>query len=596
MTNPAAYYDLTLGALLTRLAAEHPQREAMIYPHRQLRYSFASLEILVRRVAKGLLYLGIQPGERVALWATNEPEWIILQFALAKIGAILVTVNTSFRTAELAYLLEQSEACAIIAIAGLRDVNYLAAIYELVPELLTTSGTIPQVTSARLPFLRHALVINAPAIGAIRSLPATCPGFIDVSALATWGDQVADHELIACEAARDLDEVINMQYTSGTTGFPKGVMLSHRNIVNNGYWLGEAMGLTPMDRLCLPVPLFHCFGCVIGVLGAYTHAVGLVPVEYFEPLRVLQLVAAEKCTVLYGVPTMFIAELEVLAQIPQAASSLNSTSSNSTSLDSTSLNTTSLDSTSLDLSSLRTGIMAGALCPEILMRQVMEKMHLHEMVIAYGLTEASPGITHTLRHDSLERRTQTVGKVMPELAIHIIDPITQEILPVNTPGELCVRGYNVMRGYYRNVQATVEALITLDGQSGWLRTGDQATIDNEGYVRITGRIKEIIIRGGENIAPKEVEDCLRQFEKIADVYVYSLPSARYGEEIAAAVRLKLGVSCIAEEVRAYCEGRLARFKIPRYIRFVTDFPVTASGKVQRYRLREMHLATLGPVD
>jgi fatty-acyl-CoA synthase len=226
----------------------------------------------------------------------------------------------------------------------------------------------------------------------------------------------------------------------------------------------------------------------------------------------------------------------------------------------------------------------------------MEKMHLHEMVIAYGLTEASPGITHTLRHDSLERRTQTVGKVMPELAIHIIDPITQEILPVNTPGELCVRGYNVMRGYYRNVQATVEALITLDGQSGWLRTGDQATIDNAGYVRITGRIKEIIIRGGENIAPKEVEDCLRQFEKIADVYVYSLPSARYGEEIAAAVRLKLGVSCIAEEVRAYCEGRLARFKIPRYIRFVTDFPVTASGKVQRYRLREMHLATLGPVD
>jgi fatty-acyl-CoA synthase len=618
MTPLAAYRDLTLGTLLTQLATDHPDQEALIYPQRQLRYTFADLETRARQVAKGLLKLGIQPGERVALWATNEPEWVVLQFALAKIGAILVTVNTSFRTAELAYLLAQSEACAIITIGGLRDVDYVAAIYELVPELLTiplnASEVQPRVLdvqrhvphlppqlptnapdieasalavqplkSARLPFLRHALFINAPAMGVIRALPATPNGFLELELLAQWGADVTDEALDARAAAGDLDEVINMQYTSGTTGFPKGVMLSHRNIVNNGYWLGEAMGLTPQDRLCLPVPLFHCFGCVIGVLGAYTHAVGLVPLEYFDPLRVLQLVAAEKCTALYGVPTMFVAALEVLEKL-----NANDLANANTFPDA--------HNAPLDLSSLRTGIMAGALCPEMLMQQVMEKMHLREMVIAYGLTEASPGITHTRRQDTLARRTQTVGKVMPELEVKIIDPITRAVLPVDTAGELCVRGYNVMRGYYRNPAATDEALISLAGQSGWLRTGDQATIDPAGYVRITGRIKEIIIRGGENIAPKEVEDCLRHFEKVADVYVYSVPSQRYGEEVAAAIRLKADVSCTVEEVLAYCATRLARFKIPRYIRFVTDFPVTASGKVQRYRLREMHLALMGAAD
>lgn len=521
------YRDLTVGALLTALARDYPDHEALVYVDRDLRYTFGQLESVARQCAKGLLQLGVQKGERVAVWATNVPEWIILQFALAKIGAILVTVNTSLRAPELEYLLTQSESCALALIRGFKDVDYVA-----------TAGQI-----RRPPHLRHVFYIG----------DETPDGMINLRDVFQAGQTVPDQALDAREAQVELDDVINMQYTSGTTGFPKGVMLTSRNIVNNGYWLGEGLGFTPADRLCLPVPLFHCFGCVIGVLGAYTHATCLIPLEYFDPHKVLEYVHKERATAIYGVPTMF---LNVLEQP---------------------------DFAEFDLTSLRTGIMAGAVCPEPLMRRVIHDMHVPEMTIAYGLTEASPAITMTPRHDSIERRTQTVGKVLPEIEVKIMDPVTGQTLPPNTPGELCSRGYNTMKGYYNKPDETRKAI----DAEGWLHSGDQATLDQDGYVRITGRIKEIIIRGGENISPKEVEDVLRHHPAIADVYVFGVPDRRFGEEVAAAIRLKPDTSATEDDIKAFCREQLAHFKIPRFIRFVESFPMTASGKVQRFRLREL---------
>jgi fatty-acyl-CoA synthase len=540
---PRAYRDVGVGELLALLARDYPQNEALIYPDRRLRYDFSQLEWLARKIATGLLSLGIQTGDRVALWAPNVPEWVVLQFALAKIGAVLVTINTSLRAAEIEYLLNQSETSTLVTVASFRDIDYVDTIYEVVPELRgSEEGSL---RSGKLPFLRNVIFIGDDHPG----------GMIRYDSLIARSESVSDEQLDARLRMQGLDDVINMQYTSGTTGFPKGVMLTNRNIVNNGYWLGEGIALTPRDKVCLPVPLFHCFGCVIGVLGAYTHAAALVPLEWFDPLRALQNVESERCTAIYGVPTMFLGELE------------------------------QLDFHSFDLSSLRTGIMAGALCPEPLMRKAMERMNLTELTIAYGLTEASPGITLTPRDDSVELRTQTVGRVLPEVEVKIVDPASGDECTPGQPGELCCRGYNVMKGYYNNARATTEAIDT----EGWLHTGDQATLDAEGYVRITGRIKELIIRGGENIAPKEIEDLLRQNPKIADVYVYGVPDERLGEEVAAAVRLNQGHQSTLEEIRQFCEGRIARFKIPRSVRFVDSFPMTASGKVQKFKLREMHV-------
>ncbi|MCI0490477.1 MAG: AMP-binding protein [Blastocatellia bacterium] len=541
---PRAYRDVKVGELLTLLARDYPQKEALIYPDRNLRYDFSQLEWYARQIARGLLSLGIERGDRVAVWSPNIPEWVVLQFALAKIGAVLVTVNTSLRAAEIQYLLRQSETSTLITVSSFRDVDYVQTIYELIPELRgSEEGALH---SMRFPYLRNIVYIGDEHPG----------GMIRYDSLLSRSESVSCECLDAHSDAQDLDDVINMQYTSGTTGFPKGVMLTHRNIVNNGYWLGEGLALTPEDKLCVPVPFFHCFGCVIGVLGGYTHATALVPLEWFDPLRVLQYVERERCTALYGVPTMFIAELE------------------------------QLDYHNYDMSSLRTGIMAGSLCPEPLMRKVMEKMNLTEMTIAYGLTEASPGITLTPRSDSVALRTQTVGRVLPEVEVKIVDPATGEECPPGQAGELYCRGYNVMKGYYNNKKATAEAI----DEEGWLHTGDQATIDAEGYVRITGRIKDLIIRGGENIAPKEIEDLLRHHPKIADVYVYGIPDDKYGEEVAAAIRLKPGETTTLDEIREFCEGRIAKFKIPRSIRFVESFPMTASGKVQKFKLREMHMA------
>jgi fatty-acyl-CoA synthase len=524
------YRDVTVGRLLTALANALPDREALIYSHRGMRLTFAALEQEAGTVARGLMAIGVRRADHVALWATNVPEWVVLQFALAKIGAVLVTVNTSLRAHEVEYLLRQSEASTLITMRGFRDLDYLRII-----------GNIQRPHT-----LRRVVVIGDHAGPVADAIP--------YESIRARAESISPDDLDAVGREVAIDDVINMQYTSGTTGFPKGVMLSSRNIVNNGFWLGEGLGFTPDDRLCLCVPLFHCFGCVIGVLGAYTHGAALCPVESFDALLVLETIERERCTALYGVPTMFLAELEH----PEFGR--------------------------FDLTSLRTGVMAGSLCPEAVMKRVLSEMHLHEMTIAYGLTEASPGITHTRRDDTIERRTQTVGRLLPELEVQIVDPATRHVLGVGEAGELCVRGYNVMRGYYNNPEATAAAI----DRAGWLRTGDQATIDPSGYVRITGRIKDLIIRGGENVSPKEVEDLVREHPAVADVAIYGVADEFFGEEVGASIRLKPGMRAEASEIITFCQARIAKFKVPRHVRFVSAFPLTASGKIQKFKLREDH--------
>ena len=525
------FRDVTVGDLLTRLAAALPDREALVYIQGP-RYTFGTLDQEVRTIARALAGIGIERGERVVLWATNVPEWVVLQFALAKIGAILVTANTSLRANEIDYLLRQSEAATLVTIRGFRDVDYLEELGK----------------TAAVRGLKRIIYI-----GGDSPVPPQGPKWYPYAELHAHAESCSEAGLDARGHAVAVDDVINMQYTSGTTGFPKGVMLSSRNIVNNGHALGRELAFTPADRLCLCVPLFHCFGCVIGVLGAFTHGACLCVVEAFDPARVLETIHRERCTALYGVPTMFIAELE------------------------------SPDFARYDLTSLRTGVMAGALCPEPLMRRVMTDMHIPEITIAYGMTESSPGITMTPRDASIANRSRTVGVVLPELEVKIVDPATAAPRAEGGRGELCCRGYNVMKGYYNNPDATSAAI----DAEGWLHTGDEASIDADGYVRITGRIKDIIIRGGENIAPKEIEDRLREHPSVADAYVYGMPDAFFGEAVAAAVRRKTE-SVTGEELMAFCADALAKFKVPRYVRFVSEFPMTASGKIQKYKLREEH--------
>jgi fatty-acyl-CoA synthase len=529
------YRDVTVGHLLTLLARALPDNDALVYEMGP-RFTFDALEQEARTVARGLIAAGVGHGERVVLWATNVPEWIVLQFALAKIGAVLVTANTSLRARDIEYVLRQSEAATLVTIRGFRNLDYVTELRQ--------AGAF----DGRIPALERIIYIGD------GEPPAGVRPYAQLRELAR---AVPDSTLDGRSAAVRVDDVINMQYTSGTTGFPKGVMLSSRNIVNNGHALGTLLGYTPADRLCLCVPLFHCFGCVIGVLGAYTCGASLCPLESFDPRRVLETVHRERCTALYGVPTMFIAELEC----PEFDT--------------------------YDLTSLRTGVMAGSLCPEPLMRRVMSDMHLPEITIAYGMTESSPGITMTPRDCSIAHRSGTVGVVLPDLEVKIIDPATARAVKTGERGELCCRGYNVMTGYYNNPEAT-RAAIDADG---WLHTGDEASIDAEGYVRITGRIKDLIIRGGENIAPKEIEDRLREHPEVADAYVYGVPDDFFGEAVAAAVRLKAGSprSPSADELIVFCAGGLAKFKVPKYVRFVCDFPMTASGKIQKYKLREEHL-------
>jgi fatty-acyl-CoA synthase len=539
---PQPISSCLLGDVLARQAAQCPDKDALVYPEMGLRWSFGKLEEEAQTCAKGLARLGIRKGERVALWSTNLPEWVVLFFGLAKIGAVMVTVNTLLRKHEVEYLLSQSESCTLILSQGFRDVSYAETAYEIVPELRDHNPEAA-LNCAKLPFLRHVVFLGETA-------PA---GMISYEQVRELG-RSAPADLLS-QTKLDVDEVINIQYTSGTTGFPKGAMLSHHNIVHNGHWIGRTQRFSAEDRVCLPVPFFHCYGCVLGILGAYTWGAAIVPLTSFDPGKALQAVATERCTVLYGVPTMYIAELEH----PSFAK--------------------------YDLSSLRTGIMSGAPCPEALMRRVMNDMHLPEITIAYGLTEASPVITMTEIDDSVARRTQTVGKPLPGAEVKIVDPNTGETLPPGEPGELWVRGYLVMKGYYKKPEATQEAI---DGD-GWLRTGDLASQDQDGYITIRGRKKEMVIRGGENIYPREIEEFLRSHPKISDVAVYGVPHQKFGEELAAAVRLKQGVSATVEEIAGFCKGQIASFKIPKYIQFVSEFPQTASGKLQKYKLQERAL-------
>ncbi|GED56320.1 AMP-binding protein [Brevibacillus formosus] len=537
----------TIGNMLDDTASKYQEKEALVYHERGLRYTFGEFQAICNQAARGFMSLGIQKGENIAIWATNVPEWVISQFATAKMGGVLVTVNTSYRVHELEYLLRQSESTTLLLIDSYRDANYLAMIQEICPELQTCEPGALQ--SKRLPHLKNVIYL-----GNERQ-----PGMFLWSDLLERAALVTEEERIARQATLLPDDVINMQYTSGTTGFPKGVMLSHVNIVNNAIKVAECQRLGLEDKVCIPVPFFHCFGCVMGTLACVATGATMVPVIAFDPGVVLAVVEAERCTALYGVPTMFIAELNH----PTFAER--------------------------DLSSLRTGIMAGSLCPIEVMKKVVDQMGIRDITIAYGQTEASPVITQTVPEDSLERKVSTVGRLHAEVEAKIIDPATGDILPPGVQGELCTRGYLVMKGYYNMPEETVKAI----DHEGWLHTGDLATVDEEGYYRITGRLKDMIIRGGENIYPREVEEFLYTHPKVLDVQIVGVPDAKYGEQVLACIRVKPNETLSEDEVRDYCEGKIAHYKIPRYIQFVDEYPMTASGKIQKFKLREQALQLFG---
>ena len=539
--------SITIGDLLDETAGSYPQKEALVYQERGLRYSFEEFRELCNQVARGLMSLGIQKGEHVAIWATNVPEWVISQFATAKMGAVLVTVNTSYRAHELEYLLRQSESTTLLLIDGYRDASYLQMIQEICPELATCKPG--ELVSARLPHLKNVIYL-----GEERQ-----PGMFLWQDLLEQAASIDEEALSQRQQSLGPDDVINMQYTSGTTGFPKGVMLSHYNIVNNAMKVAECQGLGLEDRVCIPVPFFHCFGCVMGTLACVATGATMVPVISFDPGLVLSVVENERCTALYGVPTMFIAELNHPSFV------------------------------SRDLSSLRTGIMAGSPCPMEVMKNVIEKMGIRDITIAYGQTESSPVFTQTRPEDTIERRVSTVGRAHEGVEVKIIDPATGETVPPNVQGELCTRGYLVMKGYYNMPEQT---RMVID-EEGWLHTGDLATVDDDGYYRITGRLKDMIIRGGENIYPREIEEFLYSHPKILDVQVVGVPDSTYGEQVLACIRVKPEETLTAEEVKAYCDGKIARFKIPYYIQFVEDYPMTASGKIQKFKLREQAIQTFG---
>jgi fatty-acyl-CoA synthase len=542
----AELMNVTVGKLLEQVALEHPEHEAVVYPDRNLRYTYKEFDQLCRQVAKGLMKLGIKKGENIALWASNRPEWLVTQFATGKMGAVMVTVNTNYRSSELEYLLKQSDSTTIILMENIKGHSYIDTLYELVPELKTANPG--DLHSEKLPCLKNVIVLS----------DTRHPGMFLWSDIVAMGDDVEDEQLDGLLNALQSDEVINMQYTSGTTGFPKGVMLSHSNLVNNAVNIAERMNLTYQDRMCIPVPFFHCFGCVLGTLTCVTVGATMVPLQEYDVTQVLSAVQEEKCTALHGVPTMFIAELN------------------------------HPDFSKYNLSTLRTGIMAGSPCPIEVMKDVVNIMGAKDITIVYGQTESSPGITQTCTDDPIELRVSTVGRAMPNVEVRILEVDTGEEVPIGVQGELCTRGYHVMKGYYKNPEATKHAI---DGE-GWLHTGDLAVVDENGYFKVTGRLKDMIIRGGENIYPREVEEFLYTHPKVLDVQVIGVPDEKYGEEVMAWIRVKEGEELSGEEVHDYCVGKISKFKIPRYIRFCEEYPMTASGKIQKYKLREQALDLL----
>ncbi|MGN4126826.1 AMP-binding protein [Lysinibacillus sphaericus] len=536
----------TIGQMLDEQTEKYPKREALVYADRDLRMTYEELNHQSRLVARGLMSLGIEKGDHIAVWTTNVPEWVQLQFGTGKMGAPIVTVNTNYRAHELEYLLKQSDAKTIILIENFRDHSFMNTLQELCPELEHCEPG--NLQSKRLPLLKNVILIGNKKY----------PGVLNWSDVLTAAEQVTEEQLHQRQQTLHYDDVINIQYTSGTTGFPKGVMLTHYNLVNNALNIAECMRLTYEDRLCIPVPFFHCFGCVIGTLAITTSGGTMVPVQEFSPAEVLRTVEKEKCTALHGVPTMFISELN----LPNFSS--------------------------YELSSLRTGVMAGSNCPIEVMKAVIDKMGMTDVTICYGQTEASPVITQTRADDPFDLKVETVGCALPSLEVKIMVPGTDEEAAPNEQGELCTRGYHVMKGYYKNPEETKLAI----DQEGWLHTGDLATKDEAGYVRVTGRLKDMIIRGGENLYPREIEEFLYTHPKIADVQVAGVPDPVYGEEAAAWIILREGEQVTEDEIRDFCRDKISKHKIPKYIFFIEHYPMTASGKVQKFKLREGFAATV----
>jgi fatty-acyl-CoA synthase len=530
----------TIGNFFEKQVEKNPDRDFIVYPDRNLRFTYREFDERVNMFAKGLLSLGIGKGDHVGIWARNVPDWLTFMFATAKIGVVLVTVNTAYKAHELEYVLKQSDMKAIAIIDGFQDVDYVNIVYELVPELKTNERG--NLKSKEFPFLERVIYVGQ----------EKHRGMYNTNELMLLGKHTDDDELLKVKKTVDNNDVVNMQYTSGTTGFPKGVMLTHRNILNNGYYIGERQKFTGEDKLCITVPLFHCFGIVLAVMAIITHGATMIMIELFDPVMVLAAVQKEKCTALYGVPTMFIAEFSH----PMFDM--------------------------FDLSTLRTGIMAGSPCPIEAMKKVVKDMHMTEITSVYGLTEGSPGFTQTSVDDPLEKRVETVGKPLPNCEVKIVDPVTGETLGPNNTGEICCKGYNVMKGYYKMPEKTQEVI----DEEGWLHSGDLATCDEEGYYSIVGRIKDMIIRGGENIYPREIEEFIHTMDGVRDVQVVGIPDEKYGEIIGAFIIKEDEAHLTPEDVRDYAVNKIARYKVPKHVFFVNEFPLTASGKIMKFKLRE----------
>lgn len=545
-----AIVQKTVGQIVREQAALHPETEAYVYPEHGIRKTYRDFDEETDRLAKAFMGMGIKKGEHIAIWSDNKREWLLSQYATGKMGGVLVTVNTSYQASELEYLLQQSDSTTLILGEEFKGSNYIDILNTICPELKTAEKGA--VSSEKLPHFKRVILMGENEY----------PGIFTWSEFEAFAEKISDGQLEERFSSMDPDDVINIQYTSGTTGFPKGVMLTHSNVVNNGKLVGDTMNLTEKDRLCIPVPFFHCFGCVLGTMAAVTHSTTMVIAEQFEPKKVLQMVQDEKCTGLHGVPTMFIAELN------------------------------HPDFASFDTSTLRTGIMAGSPCPIEVMKKVISDMGAAEITIAYGQTESSPVITQTRADDDIEKRVSTVGKPHAEVEVKIVDPVTNEQVPVGVPGELCTRGYHIMKGYYKNEEATGNAI----DAEGWLHTGDIAIEDEDGYIAVTGRIKDMVIRGGENIYPREIEEFLYQHPSVQDVQVVGVPDPKYGEELMAWIILKEGQELGAEELREYCKGKISYHKIPRYIEFTKEYPMTASGKIQKFKLREIAIERSGKTN
>ena len=536
----------TLGGILDGLAQKYPGKEAIKYTDRDYCRTWPEFNDEAETIARAFMALGVKKGEHIAIWATNVPEWLLTFFAAAKMGGVLVTVNTNYKVFELEYLLKQSDTKLLVMIGGTKKNDYIESINKLCPDLADSKPG--ELDNPMLPYLKTIVYVGD-----------DCP-----KGMVAWKDLYSIAQKVPYEQFKnisdnlDCHEVVNMQYTSGTTGFPKGVMLTHYNIINNGKAIGDRMKFTAADKLCITVPFFHCFGMVLAVMACITHGTSMVPIDAFSPIKVMRALESEKCTAVHGVPTMFIAMLEH----PEFSS--------------------------FDFSNMRTGIMAGSPCPIKVMQDVIEKMHMPEITIVFGQTESSPGCTMTSTDDSVEKRVATVGRAFPGVECKIINTETGETVGPGVIGEFCARGYNIMKGYYKMPEATAMAI----DKEGWLHLGDLAVMDEDGYYKITGRIKDMIIRGGENIYPKELEDFMYTHPKVQDVQVIGVPSKQYGEEIMACIILKKGMEMTEEEVKDYFREKMSRHKVPRYVRFMDAFPMTASGKIQKFVLREQAIELL----